>query len=471
MAAEPRSLGSRLAGADPRRLARFAVDRARGAGRVASWHASRLRMQAGDALGLLGRLPPGSLRASSLAEAMSDDLFYLKQYELHGPIFKLFWGSGQLKICVVGFPRARRLLHQHRRVLMHPSARDITPLVAANYLRSMSPDVHPHYRRLFKGALPDALVAALLPELRGILQNELAGLAEGAAPEVRPAARLFEALDRITLKALLRLVLGVGPDSELACGLEESYRRLGPEGWLADVGPEQASAFWAIRTAVLQIVEALRSGRAGGLGDSILARLVRAGPESAIDDAVIGNLIYVVERGRHDLRDLLRWIVKHLSDNPAVTAELHAALAAPGGHRFAEACVLETLRLDQAEAVNRQALETFTFEGYRFPKGSGVSILTRETHRDPETFPEPDRFRPGRFLERVYSADEYSPFGMGEHHCIAASAVVAVATLFVEELAGGFTWSVIGDGPRRYQVGRYHWEASSSFAIRLVPKP
>jgi cytochrome P450 len=427
-------------------------------------------MQASDALGVLGRLPPGSLRACALADAMADDRFYLEQLERHGPVFKLFWGSAKLKICVVGFPRGKRLLTEHRTRLMHPSARDITPLVPANYLRSMAPEIHPHYRRLLQGGLPDALVAAAEPELRAIVRGELVALEEAAGPQA-PGERLFAALDRITLVALLRLVLGLRPETEPALGLEGSFHRLGPEGWLAAVGPEQVAAFGAIRSTLLQLVASLRRGEAAGLGDSLLSRLVREQPEAALDDTVIGNLVYAVERGRHDLRDLLRWVVKHLSDNPSVVADLHAALAAPGGSRLARACVLETLRLDQAESVNREALEDFTFEGYRFPKGSGVSILTRETHRDPVVFPEPDRFRPDRFLERRYSSDEYAPFGLGEHRCIAASLVVAVAAMFVEELAGRFTWSVIDDGPRRYQPGRYHWEPSPRFAIHLVPKP
>ncbi|HEX2483906.1 MAG TPA: cytochrome P450 [Myxococcota bacterium] len=467
---EPRNLRSRLAAADSRKLARWLGDRARGGARRAAWHASRWRMQARDALGLAGRLPPGSLRASALTDATSDDRFYLKQLERHGPIFKLFWGSGELKICVVGFPRGRRLLNEHRAVLMHPAARDITPLVPANYLRSMAPEIHPHYRRLLKGALPDALVAAAEPELRAILRDELLGLAEGAGPR-KPGERLFDALDRISLAVLLRLIFGVRPEASAARGFEDAFHRLGPEGWLAAVGPEQVAAFGAIRSALLQLVTSLRRGDAVELGDAMLPRLVSERLE-AVDDTVIGNLVYVVERGRHDLRDLLRWVVKHLSDDPSAVADLHAALAAgPGGSQLARACVLETLRLDQAESVNREALEDFAFEGYRFPAGSAVSILTRETHRDPGVFPEPDRFRPARFLERSYSSDEYAPFGIGDHQCIAASLVVAVATLFVEELAGSFTWSVIDDGPRRYQAGRYHWEPSSRFAIALVPKP
>ena len=75
--------------------------------------------------------------------------------------------------------------------------------------------------------------------------------------------------------------------------------------------------------------------------------------------------------------------------------------------------MLETLRLDQSEHLNRRVLRSFEFEGFHFPKDAWVSILTRETHRNAHAFPDPDAFRPERFLGRRPTADEYSPFGIG----------------------------------------------------------
>jgi cytochrome P450 len=64
-------------------------------------------------------------------------------------------------------------------------------------------------------------------------------------------------------------------------------------------------------------------------------------------------------------------VVKYLSDNPAVIAELRENLARPGADpRLAEACVLETLRLDQAEGLRRKAIQSFEFDGYHIPQGS-----------------------------------------------------------------------------------------------------
>jgi cytochrome P450 len=435
--------------------------------RTGLWHAARLRVQVYDIFWRSRRLPPGSLRAACLRNATTDDRFYLKHLRRHGPIFKLFWGSGHLKICVVGFSLGRHLLNQHRGALRLVNTTDITSLVPAEYLRSMNPETHPKYRRLFKGAFRGDLAAARESELRGIFRCELARLADGVRMEPTAAAKLYSTLDSTVMSALLLLVLGVRTDSPIASALADWYRRLGPDGRVAMVGPEQAAAFHAIRTIVLQLVQSMEHDNSARIGDSILKRLVHAGSDT-IDETVIGNAIYMVERGRHDMRDLLRWVIKYLSDHPSLIAELRAGLANPQSNsRLAEACVLETLRLDQAELLGRTALQSFTFEGFRVPKNSWVGILIRESHRDPDTFNDPDSYCPHRFLERTYSSDEYSPFGIDEHQCIAASLVVRLGALFVEELVQGFSWTVTADGPRRH--GHLHWEPSPSFAIEIRP--
>lgn len=66
-------------------------------------------------------------------------------------------------------------------------------------------------------------------------------------PELSPGKRLYSTLNRITMRALLLMVFGVRPDSEIAPVLEDSYHRLRPDGHVAEVGPEQAVAFRAIR--------------------------------------------------------------------------------------------------------------------------------------------------------------------------------------------------------------------------------
>jgi len=430
------------------------------------WRIRRIAMVVREATGHPGKMPPGSLAACCFRQATRDDRFYLKALDRYGPLFKLFWGSGDLKVCVVGFPLCRRLLSRCR-AWLHPVSTDITRVVPAEYLRAMDPKIHPHYRHLFMGAFRDDLVSASEPVIRDIIRQELDGLACKAEAEHSPPEQLDLALNRIATLILLLVVLGVRPGSAMAAKLEALYQRLGPDGYVANIGREQLAAFAEIQALVLQI---LKSANDDSFSDGVLRRVARMESGDKIDDTIIGNVIYMAERGRHDLRDLLRWVLKYLSDNPAVVAEVRASLARPGADpRLAEACVLETLRLDQAEVLNRKAMQSFEFDGYHIPKGSWISILMREPHRDPANFAEPERFRPQRFLERSYSADQYAPFGIDEHQCIARFLVSRVGAIFVEELVGGYSWTVASDGPRHY--GHFHWRPSLSFAIALKPNP
>ena len=459
-----RTLVDKLRTADARKIRQWARDRLRDAGTRAAWHTARLRMLAYEALPLRGRLPPGSLAITATRQFFRDDLLQLKLFARHGPIFKLFWTSGDLKICIVGLRYARELLNRHRNCL-RVVAGDLTSLVPGDYLRVMRPDIHPRYRGVFTGVLRSDLVTGQELEVRRIVRTELDALAAAGNDCEALAARLHAALDRISIRVLSLIVLGIEPDAAEFPALEAGYRRLGPDGHVAPIGPEQRAAYHAIRAIVLQIVAAVRQGKDAGYGDSILRRLARTSAQE-IDETIVGNAIYMVERGRHDVRDLLRWVVKHLSDHPAVVAELRAACATPGGGGpLSQACVQETLRLEQAELLLRRAIAPFTLDGYYVPEGSWVCALLRESHRNPACFPEPDRYRPQRFLERTYTLDEYAPFGFGEHQCIGRTLNVRAGAVFVEELATRYDWTVVGDGPRVF--GPFHWKPSASFAINL----
>jgi cytochrome P450 len=162
------------------------------------------------------------------------------------------------------------------------------------------------------------------------------------------------------------------------------------------------------------------------------------------------------------------WITKYLSDNPTTVATIRTEERAVPGKKvnLAMATVLETLRLNQSEALVRRVLENITFDGWGIPKGGFLRACIREGHRDPAVFPDPDRFDPQRFIGRKYKPDEYSPFGFDHHHCIAGDLFVQLSSILVEELVHGFSWQVLADGP--CQRGPFHWGPAAAFAIRLA---
>ncbi|GFY37502.1 hypothetical protein TNIN_18821, partial [Trichonephila inaurata madagascariensis] len=59
--------------------------------------------------------------------------------------------------------------------------------------------------------------------------------------------------------------------------------------------------------------------------------------------------------------------------------------------------------------------------GYTLPKGSSFVLPAMILHRDPEVFPDPDKFDPDRFsAENSVNIPEYAyiPFSVGPRNCI-----------------------------------------------------
>ena len=67
-----------------------------------------------------------------------------------------------------------------------------------------------------------------------------------------------------------------------------------------------------------------------------------------------------------------------------------------------------------------QKISTCELGGIALPAGANIFYSQFVTHRLPELYEEPDRFKPERWLMLNRSPYEYLPFGAGHHRCIGA---------------------------------------------------
>jgi cytochrome P450 len=106
---------------------------------------------------------------------------------------------------------------------------------------------------------------------------------------------------------------------------------------------------------------------------------------------------------------------------------------------YAKAVINETLRLyPPAYVTGREAVRDTTICGTHVPKGHIILISMYTTHRDERFFPEPDAFRPERWLdglEKRLPRGAFIPFGMGSRKCIGASFAMMEATLLLATIA------------------------------------
>jgi cytochrome P450 len=87
--------------------------------------------------------------------------------------------------------------------------------------------------------------------------------------------------------------------------------------------------------------------------------------------------------------------------------------------------------------------------------GSDTLILVdaQGVHGDPELYPDPEAFRPERFLENPPDGYAYIPFGGGAHRCLGASLAMLELETFLEALVARVELAPAGPPARRVRRG------------------
>jgi cytochrome P450 len=421
------------------------------------WRLRHVRLMA-RAIAHLCLLPPGRLDPLDDNGPVTDQRFLLKKATTLGPIFKVIFSGGYMT-CLVGHARALAFLRAHEEAL-DGTAIELRGLFPKGHIRAMSGEDHQKYRQLFVRALQATPLASHEDAIRRWIFDKLATLANDYFGTVVPGPRLRTCLREISTGIMLRILFGLTKDDPQYPALVQNYWRFGPDAPARKIGPEQAESFVEIRNQVQLLADANRRNLHDRL-PSFLKYMVEC---DKLDETALGNLIYAFEGSHFDLYSLWRWILKHLVSNPDWIKKVHNT-PAPARTRLCEAIVLETLRLESSEYLNRAPNSDISHQHYFIPKATQLRICVWEGHKNPNVFPNPFRFDPERFVGRNYSLEDYAPFGLDKRHCIASNFVVALSATFVEVLLEGFVITLASDGPPKF--GSYHWEPNPEFSITV----
>ena len=107
----------------------------------------------------------------------------------------------------------------------------------------------------------------------------------------------------------------------------------------------------------------------------------------------------------------------------------------------------ETLRIYPVAFVAflRCAKSSIEIMGHQFEPEAMLAPTIYLTHRREDLYPEPQQFKPERFLERQYSPYEFLPFGGGNRRCIGYALAMLEMKLVLAKVLQGWDLSLTSD--------------------------
>jgi cytochrome P450 len=302
------------------------------------------------------------------------------------------------------------------------------PIMGEHSLLLQDSGEHRRARKLLMPAFNGASLRGYQALVSDLARDEVARWTPG---------RPFRSLDRmnaLTLEVILRVVFGVADERRLAA-LRPLVNRtvdINPAvllGWgypfLQKFGPWKATVENQRALDEVMYAEIAERRAAGDLHErsDVLSRLLLVGEEGddGLSDAELRDqLVTLLLAGHETTATALSWALYELGRDPAQLALAREA-ADSGDDDYLEAVVKEAMRLHPViPMVVRHLVEPAGVGGYELPAGTNVGPSILVAHGREENFPDPQGFRPRRFLDGHVAANTWIPFGGGVRRCIGA---------------------------------------------------
>jgi len=383
--------------------------------------------------------PRGSWLTGVLNEFAADPLaFVTHSARRYGDVVKLPFGP--IEQTLVSDPELIEeiLVKRHSSFIKDEVTRHLSTALGDGLLvsegkkwRAARKRVAPKLRKKQIAAYADAMVSHT--------EALVGGFVEGELRDIRDDMML------LTLDIVAETLFGgeVGQDAhkvgevmeslmEMFVSHERSVLRFVPD-WIPTPGRVKArKGLEELDELLFRIIDARRAGEPG---DDLLWLLIEATDDDGqtMDDVQLRDESLTLFLAGHETTALalsyaIMQVAEHACVERRLVAELDEVLEGRrpevGDFRrlpFTEAVVKEAMRLyPPAWAVGREAIEDVEVGGLVIPKGQQVMMSQWVVHRDPRWWPEPESFKPERWLEDAPQRPRfaYFPFGGGPRVCV-----------------------------------------------------
>lgn len=319
---------------------------------------------------------------------------------------------------------------------------------------------HKRARKLLMPAFRSSAMKDYETVVTRLARREVAGWTAGVE------FRSLERMNALTLEVILQVVFGVADESRLArlrplVNATVDIKPLVLLGWgypaLRRFGPWKRVVEVQRELDALLYAEIAERRRAADLHErtDVLSRLLLVGDsegEEPLTDAELRDqLVTLLLAGHETTAAALSWALYELGLDATLMRKAQAA-ADEGDDDYLEAVMKESMRLHPIiPMVARYLTAPATIGRISLPAGVSVGPSIILAHQDPESFPEPERFRPERFLEVHLAPNTWIPFGGGVRRCIGAGFSLMEGVAALREVLTAYDVAVLDghtDKPR-----------------------
>ncbi|WP_445167392.1 cytochrome P450 [Mycolicibacterium sp. Dal123E01] len=395
-------------------------------------------------------LPPGPRWPAALQSAVW--IFWPWQFmnrarARYGDAFTLRF-AGEAPMVMVSDPDVVREVFTGPPELLHAGEANqiLLPVVGVNSVLLLDEDAHKAQRRLLMPAFRGSHLQSYVDTITAVARAEIARWPRGEA------IRLHPRMQALTLEVILRVVFGLDQGDrldELRAGLQRTLAlTVNPVAamFLLLVGPQTMRT--ALTHRLLKNVDRLlyqQIAAQRGADDldertDVLSMLLKADHEDGrpmSDNEIRDELMTLLLAGHETTASALAWAVERIIRHPDVQSRL-VEESRTDADEYADAVVKETLRLRPVLSfVSRRLKAPMVIGGMSLPAGVAVVPSIYLMHRRSDVYPDPEQFRPERFLHDRAGTYTWLPFGGGVRRCLGATFAEVEMRIVLRELFGG----------------------------------
>jgi cytochrome P450 len=352
----------------------------------------------------------------------------------YGDAFSVTFLGFSSPMVMLSGPEAIRALYGERSHGL-PPGRTLTllPVMGPRSVLLLEGEDHLSRRKAMLPSFHGERMRAYEPVVRDLIVSEIERWEPGKTFPVHPR------MQAVTLEVILRAVFGVdegerltrlrtlltdllrrlsSPWTQVGVLVARRFGRSGPldaierenaavdELLLAEIAERRADPGLAERSDILSLLLQARFADGSGMSDRELR----------------DQLVTLLLAGHETTATALAWTFDLLLRHPEALATLTAEVRAGESDAYLRAVISESLRLRPVVPLaGRRLAVPLQADGLDLPTGTDVTPAIWLSHTRADVYPDPQAFRPERFLDGGPATYAWIPFGGGVRRCLGAA--------------------------------------------------